>query len=156
MSYTFLYLLLGTYIYYFTMRKYVVQLVYLLILAIITWHWNSAYYIRPWRFFWGESRAQLFFSIGRSWALLERETPLWYQGKDHLWIRRFVSCLLAGLLSYLRYLWLHSGVQHICCCVLLCFLRLVYLMLPVSLDCPPLSAPSVFSNVYLEGATVCY
>jgi hypothetical protein len=29
------------------------------------------------------------------------------------------------------------------------FLRLVYSMLPVSLDCPFLIAPSVFSNVYL-------
>ena len=50
---------------------------------------------------------------------------------------------------YLRYLCLlgHSGVQYILCCV---FLRLVYLMLPVSLDCPFLIAPSVFSNVYLH------
>ena len=51
-------------------------------------------------------------------------------------------------MSYLRYLCLfsHSGVQHILCCV---FLRLVYPMLPVSLDCPFLIAISVFSNVYL-------
>jgi hypothetical protein len=33
------------------------------------------------------------------------------------------------------------------CCV---FLRLVDRMLPVSLDCPFLIAPSVFSNVYLS------
>jgi hypothetical protein len=31
-----------------------------------------------------------------------------------------------------------------------CFLRLVYPMLPVSLDCPLLVAPSVFSYVYLD------
>ena len=37
----------------------------------------------------------------------------------------------------------HSGVQHILCCV---FLRLVYHMLPVSLDCPFLIAHSVFSK----------
>jgi hypothetical protein len=41
---------------------------------------------------------------------------------------------------YLRYLcWFaHSGAQHILCCVFVCFVlfRLVYLMLPVSLDCP--------------------
>jgi hypothetical protein len=51
---------------------------------------------------------------------------------------------------YLRYLCLfvHSGVQHILCCVF-AFLRLVYSMLPVSLDCPFLISPSVFSNVYL-------
>ena len=54
-------------------------------------------------------------------------------------------------MSYLRYLCLfvHSGVQHILCCVLLCFLRLVYPTLPLSLDCPLSIAPSVFSNVYL-------
>ena len=56
-------------------------------------------------------------------------------------------------MSHLRYLCLlaHSGVQHMLCCVL-CFacLRLVYPMLPVSLDCPFLIAPSVFSNVYLS------
>jgi hypothetical protein len=34
---------------------------------------------------------------------------------------------------------------HILCCV---FLRLVYPMLPVSLDCPFFIAPSVFSNIY--------
>jgi hypothetical protein len=33
--------------------------------------------------------------------------------------------------------------------VLFVFLRLVYHMMPVSLDCPFLIAPSVFSNVYL-------
>ena len=51
-------------------------------------------------------------------------------------------------MSYLRYLCLleHSGVQQIVCCV---FLHLVYSMLQVSLDCPFLIGPSVFSNVYL-------
>ena len=51
-------------------------------------------------------------------------------------------------LSYLYYLCLfsHSAVQHILSCV---FLRLVYPLLPVSLDCPFLITPSVFYNVYL-------
>ena len=52
-------------------------------------------------------------------------------------------------MSYLRYLCLlaHSGVQHILRCVfVLFFLRLVYHMLPVSLDGPFLIAPSVFFN----------
>jgi hypothetical protein len=51
-------------------------------------------------------------------------------------------------MSYLRYVCLlvHSGVQRILCCV---FLGIVYLMLSVSLDCPFLIAPSVFSNVYI-------
>jgi len=50
-------------------------------------------------------------------------------------------------MSYLHYLCLfvYSGVQHILCCVCL---RLVYSMLPVSLDCPFLIGPSVFSNIY--------
>ena len=48
-------------------------------------------------------------------------------------------------LSYL-YLFAHSGVQHILCCVFLC---LLYPMFPVSLGCPFLIAPSVFSDVYI-------
>jgi len=53
-------------------------------------------------------------------------------------------------MSCLRYLCLfaHSGVQHILCCVFV-LLRLVYIMLPVSLDYPFLIAPSVISNIYL-------
>jgi len=52
-------------------------------------------------------------------------------------------------MSYLRYLCLfaHSGVQHILCCV---FLRIVYPMFTVSMDCPFLIDPSVFSNVYVQ------
>ena len=46
-------------------------------------------------------------------------------------------------MSYLR-LFAYSSVQHKLCFV---FLRLVYPMLPVSLDCSFLIAPSVFSNV---------
>jgi hypothetical protein len=52
---------------------------------------------------------------------------------------------------YLRYLCLfvYSGVQHILCCVFcFVFIRIVYPMLSVSLDCPFLIAPSVFSNVF--------
>ena len=54
-------------------------------------------------------------------------------------------------MSYLRYLCMlaHSDVQHILGCVFwFDFLRLVYPMLPVSLDCPLLITPSVFSNVF--------
>ena len=51
---------------------------------------------------------------------------------------------------YLRYLCLfaNSGDQHILCCMF-CFvcLRLVCPILPVSLDCPFLIAPLVFSKV---------
>ena len=45
--------------------------------------------------------------------------------------------------------------QYMCCfclrIVVFCFLRLVYPILPVFLDCPFLIAHSVFSNVYLTG-----
>jgi hypothetical protein len=54
-------------------------------------------------------------------------------------------------MSYLHYLCLfaYSGVQHILCLVFFGFLRLVYPMLPVFLDCPFMIAPTVFFNVYL-------
>ena len=45
----------------------------------------------------------------------------------------------------------HSGVQHILCSVVFCFSSsCVPVMLPVSLDCQFLIAPSVFSNIYLS------
>ena len=37
----------------------------------------------------------------------------------------------------------------LCCVFILVFLRIVYAILPVSLDCPFVFAPSVFSNVYI-------
>ena len=57
--------------------------------------------------------------------------------------------VLGGFMSCLC-LFAYSGIQHIVMCVCLVCLRLVYPMLPVSLGCPLLIAPSVFSyNVYL-------
>ena len=55
-------------------------------------------------------------------------------------------------MSYLHYLCLlaYSGVQSILCCVLFFFLRLVYSMLAVSLDCPFLIVHLVFFNVCLQ------
>jgi hypothetical protein len=59
----------------------------------------------------------------------------------------FTSSFFVGeLMSYLHYLCLfsYSGIQHTLCCVFVLFvLCLVYPMLPVSLDCPFLIAPSV-------------
>ena len=57
-------------------------------------------------------------------------------------VRLYLQLFVGKHMSYLHYLCLfaHSGVQHIMFCV---FLRFVYPMLPVSLDCP-------FSNVYLH------
>ena len=66
-------------------------------------------------------------------------------------VRLYLQLFVRELMSYLRYLCLfaYSGVQHILCCVFAC-LRLGYTMLLVSLDCPYLIAPSVFSNDYLN------
>ena len=55
------------------------------------------------------------------------------------------------LFTIVVFVWVQWGPT----CVVLCFcfvvvLRLVYPMLPVSLSCPLLIAPSVFSNVYLS------
>ena len=53
-------------------------------------------------------------------------------------------------LIYFNCVYLRIVVSNIYCVVLcFAFLRLVYLMLPVSLDCQFLIAPSVFSHVYL-------
>jgi hypothetical protein len=52
-------------------------------------------------------------------------------------------------MSYLRYLCLfvYSGFQHILFCFCFVFIRLMYPMLPVSLDCPVVISPSIFSNL---------
>ena len=53
-------------------------------------------------------------------------------------VARLRQLFVGGFVSYLRYfcLFAHSGLQHILCCVfdLFFFLRLVYHMLPISLD----------------------
>jgi hypothetical protein len=70
-------------------------------------------------------------------------------GRVHvLFVGEFMSCLWEGSC-------LVCGFVHVLlCCGVLCFrfvfLRLVYPMFPVSLDCPFLIAPSIFSNVYLN------
>jgi hypothetical protein len=51
---------------------------------------------------------------------------------------RYLLCLLAD-----------NGVQHILCYVCFVWIRLLYPILPVFLDCSFLIAPSVFSNIYL-------
>ena len=64
-------------------------------------------------------------------------------------VRRYLQLFVGELMSYLRHLWLfaHSDFQHILCCV---FVLFFFVLLPVSLDCPFLIAPWVFSNVYLS------
>jgi hypothetical protein len=62
----------------------------------------------------------------------------WHKNDVHLYLQLFVW----GLMSFLHYLCLVAYSGYV-------FLRFVYPMLPFSLDCPFLIAPSVFSNVYL-------
>ena len=59
----------------------------------------------------------------------------------------FVLCTLCCQFLWIVHFWLllRYSLTFIC---FVC-LRLVYTMLPVSLDCPFLIAPSVFSNIYL-------
>jgi len=47
-------------------------------------------------------------------------------------------------------LFAYSGVQNILCCIFVFFLRVVYPMLLVSLDCRFLIDPSVLSNIYFS------
>ena len=60
-----------------------------------------------------------------------------------------VECLYVLSSCDLR-LFAYNGVQHILCCV---FILVFFVLLPVSLDCPVLVAPSVFSNVYINHTT---
>ena len=64
---------------------------------------------------------------------------------DVRFVFTYLQLFVGEFMSYLRYLCLlvNSGVQHSLCWV---FISVVYPMLPVSLDCPLLIAPSVFSN----------
>jgi hypothetical protein len=62
----------------------------------------------------------------------------------------FYLQLFVGGLIYAICVYLHIVVSNIYYVVFLfCFLRIVYPILPVSLDCPPLIVLSIFSNVYL-------
>jgi hypothetical protein len=62
------------------------------------------------------------------------------------YVRLYLQLFVGGLMSYLHYfcLFAYNGVQHILCCS---FALFFFVVLPVSLDCPFLIAPSVFSNV---------
>ena len=71
-------------------------------------------------------------------------------------VRLYLQLFVGGLLSYLRYLCLfaYSGGQHICFVFLFCLpsscVGYTYGMLSVSLVCPFLIGPSIFSNVDLQ------
>ena len=61
-----------------------------------------------------------------------------------------VVCRRMHVLFMLCFFCIYWCPTHIVLCFCFAFLRLVNPMLPVSLDCPFLFAPSVFCNVYLE------
>ena len=63
----------------------------------------------------------------------------------------FILCLQEGSCLIYDFVFVSGKrcLTHIVLCFCFVFLRLVYPMLSVSLDCPLLIAPSVFSNVYL-------
>ena len=52
-------------------------------------------------------------------------------------------------------LFAHNGVQHIVLCFCFVFLLLVYPMLPVSLQCPLLIVPSLFSGLSIIDRPFC-
>ena len=64
-------------------------------------------------------------------------------------VRLYPQLFVGECISYWHYLclFMYSGVQHILCYV---FLRLVYPMLPISLDCHFFYCSLVFSKVYLS------
>jgi len=62
-----------------------------------------------------------------------------------------VVCRRAHVLIMLFvFVWVKWCPIHIVLCFCFVFFRIVYPMLPVSVDCPFLFSPSVFSNVYLS------
>ena len=67
-------------------------------------------------------------------------------------VRLHLQLFVGGRISYLRYFCLFAQwcLTHIVLCFCFIFLRLMNPMLPVSLDCPFLIAPSVFSSVYFR------
>jgi hypothetical protein len=54
------------------------------------------------------------------------------------------------LFTLFMFVWVQWCPTHVVLCFCFVILRLVYPMLPVSLDCPFLIAPEVFANVYLR------
>jgi hypothetical protein len=90
-------------------------------------------------------------SFGRIMAVVMREYMFRLENinrvPDLQVIHMDTACHNMALVNYITYA--YSGVQHILCCVF-CFvcLRLVYPVLPFSLDCPFFIDPSVFFNVY--------
>jgi hypothetical protein len=62
-------------------------------------------------------------------------------------VRLYLQLFVEGLMSYLCYL--RIAVSNVYCVGFFC-IRLVYSIFLVTLDCPFLISPSVFSNVYFK------
>ena len=64
-------------------------------------------------------------------------------------VRLYLQLFVGGFMSYFCvFVVAYSGVQHILGCVFVFFVMSTLDMLPVSLDCPLLISPPVFSNIY--------
>ena len=87
-------------------------------------------------------------------CLYVQSSVLWYPlrlpHKNDAWLIFTFSCLYEDscLITLFVFVFLCWCPTHIVLCFYFVFLRLVYPMLPVSLDCPFLITPSVFSNVH--------
>jgi len=84
--------------------------------------------------------------------------PLQFPHKNDVWIFFTSSGLYGGFVLFTLFLFVCVlwCPTHIALCFCFVCLRLVYPMLPVSLDCPFLVASSVFSNVYFINIIIYY
>ena len=76
----------------------------------------------------------------------------WKRCWNPLYLQLFVGGLMSCLCYYM-FVWEWWCPTHIVLCF---FLRLMYPMLPVYLDCPFFIAPSLFSSVYFLSITLPY
>ena len=86
-------------------------------------------------FWWGPCCFTFYFWVLCYFVSLRVE-PATISAYRRCCIRLYLQLFVGGFISYLRHLCLfvHSGVQHILCYGFVC-LSLVFLLLPVSLDC---------------------
>ena len=107
-------------------------------------------------FLWGPCCSSFYFFCVALLYVFTFRVPCCHLRYDFRIITMFGSYLTpvvcGRLMSYLYYLCLltYWCPTHIVLCFCSAFLCLVYHMLPVSLYCPLLIAPSIFSNVYLQ------
>ena len=83
-------------------------------------------------------------------AVISVTISAWKGCSVHLQLQLFVEGRIYFFFTLFVFVLVQCCPTHIALCVCFVFHRLVYpmIMLPVSLDCPFLIAPSIFSNVY--------